>query len=276
MRCLNLGCGTNFHLAWVNLDINPSCSAVLLWDLRRGVPFPDDSFDVVYHSHLLEHLHVQDAPRFMSECYRVLKPGGIIRVAVPDLEAITRNYLGALERIRHGIPNAEAEYDWMMLELYDQAVRTSSGGQMGRALSQPGIRDSAFVRERIGVEIDSYSRQLVPRAWSWRTFLQPTNLTAFLRRQRLAIVSWAVVMLGGKEEQAALLDGRFRRLGEVHMWMYDQFSLQRMLALAGFGETRRCYADESRIPDLGDYELDVVNGRIRKPDSLYMEALKPR
>ena len=40
----------------------------------RGIPFPNDSFDAVYHSHFLEHLNKDDAPDFLLECYRVCKP----------------------------------------------------------------------------------------------------------------------------------------------------------------------------------------------------------
>jgi predicted SAM-dependent methyltransferase len=52
----------------------------------------------VYYSHLLEHFPKHEAQGFTQECYRVLKPRGIIRVAVPDLERIARMYLQALER----------------------------------------------------------------------------------------------------------------------------------------------------------------------------------
>ena len=55
MRCLNLGCGERFHPEWVNLDLHPTDTSVRGWDLQEGLPFPDGSFDVVYHSHVLEH-----------------------------------------------------------------------------------------------------------------------------------------------------------------------------------------------------------------------------
>ena len=55
-------------------------------DLVYGVPFPDQSVDVVYSSHFLEHLDPQSGRRLLQECLRVLKPGGLIRICVPDLE----------------------------------------------------------------------------------------------------------------------------------------------------------------------------------------------
>lgn len=54
-------------------------------DLSHGIPFADGSVDFVYSSHFLEHLYRTDAIRLLKESFRVLKPGGIMRVAVPDL-----------------------------------------------------------------------------------------------------------------------------------------------------------------------------------------------
>lgn len=73
--------------------------ALVLWDLRRGIPFDDDTFDVAYHSHVLEHIDRDGAPTFITECRRVLKVGGVMRVVVPDLEALARRYVHALDAI---------------------------------------------------------------------------------------------------------------------------------------------------------------------------------
>jgi SAM-dependent methyltransferase len=59
---------------------------VIAWNLMRGIPFADGASDTVYHSHLLEHFDRDDALNLLIECRRVLKPGGLIRVVVPDLE----------------------------------------------------------------------------------------------------------------------------------------------------------------------------------------------
>src|SRR5580704_992300 len=85
MRALNLGCGDRFHPNWENLDFVPVDRTVKAHDLRRGIPYPDGCFDVVYHSHVLEHFSKVEAPQFLRECFRVLAPSGIIRVVVPDL-----------------------------------------------------------------------------------------------------------------------------------------------------------------------------------------------
>jgi SAM-dependent methyltransferase len=62
-------------------------------DLRRPLPFADASAAVIYSSHTLEHLHRDDAIRALCEARRVLRPGGICRVVVPDVGAIVGWYL---------------------------------------------------------------------------------------------------------------------------------------------------------------------------------------
>jgi hypothetical protein len=80
----------------------------------------------------------------------------------------------------------------------------------------------------------------------------------------------------GEEDYQSLEIGRFRRSGEVHHWMYDRYSLQVLLESVGFEQVRVCQANESLIPNFTEYGLDVeTDGRVRKPDSLFMEAIKP-
>lgn len=68
----------------------------------------------------------------------------------------------------------------------------------------------------------------------------------------------------------------FLQSGELHKWMYDRFSLARLLENAGFIAVRQCSAQESTIPRFREYLLDeTVDGPVRKPDSLFMEARKP-
>jgi SAM-dependent methyltransferase len=66
---------------------------VLVHDVRKPLPFPDNSLSVVYASHLLEHLHFEEGQRLLKECYRVLLPGGVVRMVVPDLRVIMEDYL---------------------------------------------------------------------------------------------------------------------------------------------------------------------------------------
>jgi SAM-dependent methyltransferase len=66
--------------------------AVRYLDLSRPFRFPDDTFEAVLATHVLEHLHPDVAGRCLRETYRVLTPGGVLRIAVPDLDAIVAAY----------------------------------------------------------------------------------------------------------------------------------------------------------------------------------------
>lgn len=92
-RGLNLGCGGNTIPGWVNIDADLPHHVDILWNLCDGLPFiPDSSFDFIYSEHFLEHIDRKSALNLMSECRRVLKPGGVVRIAMPDLDEVLRAY----------------------------------------------------------------------------------------------------------------------------------------------------------------------------------------
>ena len=114
---LHLGCGAEVFDGWVNVDYALGAwlakvplfrvfnrklkifnldwdPRIHLHDLTRKFPWQDESAGVVYSSHTLEHFSRKDGRHFLAECHRVLKKGGIIRIVVPDLGYIARQYLG--------------------------------------------------------------------------------------------------------------------------------------------------------------------------------------
>ena len=109
-RLLNLGCGSAFHPDWINIDFHNHGGSVLAYDLRLGIPLPDATVDVVYHSHVLEHFTREGGVTFLTECFRVLRPGGLLRIAVPDLENIVRAYITTLEEVKADAPGAEERH----------------------------------------------------------------------------------------------------------------------------------------------------------------------
>ncbi len=108
---------------------------VMRHDLRKGIPFPDRSVDGVYHSHLFEHLDRDVVPTFLAEVKRVLKPGAVHRIVVPDLEFETRRYLQSLEDAAAGTVTPE-DHEWNILLLIHQMVRKESWGTS----QQTGLR----------------------------------------------------------------------------------------------------------------------------------------
>jgi predicted SAM-dependent methyltransferase len=255
---LNLGCGKNFHKDWINIDIKSSGPDVIAHNLFSGIPYDNNSVDVVYHSHVLEHMHKQFAPDFLKECFRVLKKGGIIRVVIPDLERIVREYINHLENALNGDEDAAKRYEWIMLELYDQTVRNQVGGEMLEYWKQNPMPAESYIYERCGHEV-SNAVELIRR----HNVLPNPNKDIFIQAMQQP------------SNQLLMQMARFRISGEVHQWMYDRYSLKCLLQKTGFSDIHVCKANESNIADFSDYCLDTDNlGNIRKPDSLFMEARK--
>lgn len=274
-KLLNIGCGETLHPKWVNVDIVAAMPGVHAHDVRCGLPYADNLFDACYCSHMLEHVTKDHARVIIGEAYRVLKKGGIARFVVPDLEQIVRHYLKCLEDVTSRQEQREADYDWMILELFDQTVRSASGGEMGIYLSGPALSNKAFIVSRIGLEAERvWRRNLVPKSARIRAKLKSMKLSWFVHQLRIGLASFLVRISAGADAKKAFREGLFRESGEIHRWMYDRFSLQRLLTQAGFVGVKVCNADESAIPDFNSYNLDILDKTVRKPDSLYMEAIK--
>ncbi len=88
---LDIGAGDVHRPGWVTLDITDDCD--LFWDLRNGIPFPSSSVEIVYSSHLLEHMPYDAGQAVLGEALRVLKPGGLISVCVPNARLYIDAYL---------------------------------------------------------------------------------------------------------------------------------------------------------------------------------------
>lgn len=105
---MHLGSSTNRLKGWVNIDLlRPGRRLDLYWDLRRGLPFPAGSAEAVFAEHLFEHLTYEQGVALMGECARVLQPGGVLRIGVPDLDRYVASYLGQddlIDRVRPGRP----------------------------------------------------------------------------------------------------------------------------------------------------------------------------
>jgi predicted SAM-dependent methyltransferase len=89
---LNMGCGDKRKEGWVNIDLHPA--ADIKTDVRRKLPFCSNSACVIYSEHLFEHLeYPEEAMQFLRESHRVLAPGGMFSVGVPDTELVLRAYV---------------------------------------------------------------------------------------------------------------------------------------------------------------------------------------
>ncbi|HSS95721.1 MAG TPA: methyltransferase domain-containing protein [Terriglobales bacterium] len=108
---INIGCGTTAPYGWYNIDNSPSIwlsrvpvartlfrapawpRDVRCHNVLKGLPFGNESVDFIYSSHTFEHFTYAQSLEVSKECLRILKPGGILRIVVPDLGQIVRDYL---------------------------------------------------------------------------------------------------------------------------------------------------------------------------------------
>ena len=240
IKYLNVGCGNKFHKDWVNIDMSSNSQYVTAVNLLNGIPFEDNYFDVVYHSQVLEHIPKNEATAFIKECNRVLKPGGILRVVVPDLENITREYLKWLEINWQGSNQEnDANYEWIVLEVYDQTVRNAKGGLMYEYLQQKNMINEKYVLERIGFigeSIRDYSKMnnIKKVKLIYSKVLSKVRSTSFIGDSIKKFKLKFKTLLLSDEEKRFIEIGKFRLGGEIHYWMYDRYSLQKLLKSCGF------------------------------------------
>lgn len=105
---LHLGSGGNNLPGWVNVDL-VGARADVTWDLRRPLPFLDRSAEAVFLEHVLEHMTVAQGMAVLRHALRVLGPGGVLRVGVPDAGLYARSYAredGAIDDLRPGRPTS--------------------------------------------------------------------------------------------------------------------------------------------------------------------------
>jgi len=86
---LHIGCDPVKLPGWVNIDMTVDSGITdLKLDITKGLPFEDNSCELIYHEHCLEHLPVKEGVEFLKECHRLLKKGGVTRISMPSLDVI--------------------------------------------------------------------------------------------------------------------------------------------------------------------------------------------
>lgn len=271
MGMLNVGCGTRFHKDWTNVDMVSTAEGVIAANLLKGIPFEDNTFDAVYHSHVLEHFTRKGGEHFVSECVRVLKPGGVLRISTPDLENITREYLANMEAAIEGDQAANHKYEWNLLEMYDQTIRNKSQGQMGEVLLQKHLPGEGYIKSRVGYE-GVLLRQGVASGGNAQ---KPVSTSVF--KKLLDIDVWKnqlAKLILGKEGFDKYELGKFRNGGEIHLMMYDRYSAGKLLKKLGMKDVKVVDAAHSSIANWQTYDLDRENGEDYKPFSLIIEGIK--
>jgi SAM-dependent methyltransferase len=150
---VNLGCGEKWVHGWINIDwswnarirkhpitkpfvpllrffglIDTSINwppDLILHDIRKKLPFKDNSVDFIYTAHVIEHLKKYECINCLKECYRILKKDGIIRIVTPDLQFFALKYIERdqkfyYEQFRYQISDADKFADRFLSIIYDK------------------------------------------------------------------------------------------------------------------------------------------------------------
>jgi predicted SAM-dependent methyltransferase len=168
VRKLQLGAGPALIDGWLNTDLAPASARVAFLDATKPFPLPDASFDYAFSEHMIEHVPLTAGLFMLRECRRVLRPGGTIRIATPDLEVfiglyghedepgcgryvhwVTDRYLDGRGAYRASLVINNIFRDWGHQFLYD-------GELMTMALADAGF--AHIRRSRAGESEDEHLR----------------------------------------------------------------------------------------------------------------------
>jgi len=157
---LNIGCGDKFIPGFIHIDVRPLFSHVEhVVSADKLEMFDDESVDLIYASHILEHFRRPDVDNTLREWYRVLKVGGVIRLAVPDFETWARIYLrtGDLQLVIGSLMGRQDYVENTHYVLFDYA-------SLSKVLIQTGFKNVHRYdwRETIHKDYDDYSQAYIP------------------------------------------------------------------------------------------------------------------
>ena len=163
---LHIGCGPKIKKSWINIDLSPKADISL--DMREPLPLLENSCSIIYSEHFLEHLdYPGHANSFLRECYRVLEPGGLFSVGVPDTEWPIAEYTGQRSEGYFGIAKERWHPEWCQTEMEHINYHFRQGDDhrfaydfktLARALSSAGFQE--IQRRDFDPELDSLDRKI--------------------------------------------------------------------------------------------------------------------
>ncbi|MBG3878610.1 methyltransferase domain-containing protein [Desulfovibrio oxamicus] len=290
---INFGWVGRAREGWVNVGIAQAQLGEIEFCLADPLPFADASAAVVCASHVLQRLERNGALRFLEECRRILRPSGVLRLAVPDLCWLVDGYRAAFDAARDAMSEGQAtggadviaRHEYAVINLVDQLCRHVPGGEMLRFWRRSPLPAAEYVMATNGVEAvrSLIALQLQDAAGEGGAGPAPgahmsgaSARPSFMQRLKYAFAPGKYPLPASAQPDAANARlGRFRTSGEPHLWMYDEVSLGLLLRQAGFADVTRRTATESAIPGFSSYALDTCNdGSTYKPESLFVEAVR--
>lgn len=271
MKLVNCGCGNKNHADWINIDFVSNDKNIITHNLLEGLPLEDNSVDWVYSSNFLEHLTFKQAEKHIKECYRVLKSGGGIRIVVPDLENVCKEYLRVLNNARNNTENGDKEYDFILIELLDQMTRDYPSGLMGEYYKNANCNKD-YVLKRHG-KVFGCEKNVSGKSTNGIIQSKKHKEDSFISKTKNRIKLKIYRTLFGDPQAKDY--GEFALSGEKHKWMYDEYGLGKLLENNNFKSVTPLSYNASKIPNFEKYALEVDDdGNEYKPNCLYIEAIK--
>jgi len=173
---LNLGCSETFLPGFVHIDIGDYPHLNYRHDIRTLPMIDDSSVELIYSSHALTYLDMEDVEMALREWYRKLKSGGILRLAVDDFESIIKVYqkYGDISRIlgclygKWNLPSGDFIYQ----------KSTYDFKSLKKLLEKVGFKNVRRYdwRDTIHKDYDDYSQSYIPHMDKENGILMSLNL----------------------------------------------------------------------------------------------------
>jgi predicted SAM-dependent methyltransferase len=186
VRKLQLGANDVELPGWLNTDIAPSSPKTVYLDATKTFLLPTNSFDYIFHEHVIEHISYREGCYMLNECFRVLKSGGVMRISTPNLGALVALFSGDLTQEQYDymsfikqtwIPDAATaspcfimnnmfRKDWVHIFVYDEPTLRDSLERTGFSeIRRQRVGESEDVNLR-GLESRSVETPTTPPGWT--------------------------------------------------------------------------------------------------------------
>lgn len=262
---LNIACGEHFIVKddWINLDYEAVDPEVTKCDILDNLPLDEGSISNIYTSHFIEHVPLSRLENFLKNCFKVLIPGGVIRIITPDFNEMCQSYVEALNE------SDKEKADFIKIEILDQLVRVKVGGTLRNKLNEYKKLDNKkmlnLVKERLGPDLNKKNNS--------RDLFKKSIYQRILNKIMLNYILIVSKFLPKAFRQQNL---KFTNIGENHTWIWDKVDLTKELLQVGFSNITIKNLNESQIQNF-PFELDIDEGIPRKgSQSMCIEAIKKK
>ena len=268
---LNIACG-NIYVDtddWINIDISSDDKKVKKINLLDMLPFADSTVDVIYCAHFLEHIPLDKINFFLLECFRILKKNGIIRLVLPDFEALAKEYLKQVN-LKNFI-----KANIILTLIIDQCVRKKPGGQLGLMYKNYLSNKDKYINEIKYINFLNGVNFLDNNSNKKKIFFFIKRKIIFLLKEKL-LRSWINFIIFFLPKSFIQQNISKTQIGELHHWIWDYYSLKNALKITGFNRIKKQSYDttECALYNLCNFDTNNKGEKSRGIESMYVECIK--